>query len=143
MIVDYFTVKKCYSFKSEEKLNHSHTPLCANVENVLTIMPEKNKNDTVKFRDYHMQTMQPFMIIADFETYTDQLNQIKPYSFAMFSHCIFNESNNKLTHHTGEDCLDEFFNDLTYVNRINEIKQNLILVLILMSIKVMLKIQFV
>ena len=86
-------------------------------------MPEKNKNDTVKFRDCHMQTMQPFMIIADFEIYTDQLNQIKPYSFPMFSHCIFNESNNKLTHHTGEDCLDEFFNDLTYhVNQINEIK---------------------
>ena len=114
-----FYCKKCYcSFKSEEKLNHSHTPLCANVENVLTIMPEKNKNDTVKFRDYHMQTMQPFMIIADFETYTDKLNQIKPYSFAMFTHCIFNENNNKLTNYTGEDCLDEFFNDLTYhVNR--------------------------
>ena len=38
-----------------------------------------------------MQTMQPFMIIADFETYTDKLNQIKPYSFAMFTHCIFNK----------------------------------------------------
>ena len=49
-----------------------------------------------------MQTMQPFMIIADFETYTDQLNQIKPYSYVMFTHCIFNESNNKLTHYTGE-----------------------------------------
>ena len=52
-----------------------------------------------------MQTMQPFMIIADFETYTDKLNQIKPYSFAMFTHCIFNENNNKLTHYTGKDCL--------------------------------------
>ena len=63
------------------------------------------------------------MIIADFETYTDKLNQIKPYLFAMFIHCIFNESNNKLTHYTGEDCLDEFFNDLAYhVNRINKIK---------------------
>ena len=49
-----------------------------------------------------MQTMQPFMIIADFETYTDQLNQIKPYSYVMFTHCIFNENNNKLTHYTGE-----------------------------------------
>ena len=86
-------------------------------------MPEKNKNDTVKVRDYHMQIMQPFMIIADFETYTDKLHQIKPYLFALFIHCIFNESNNKLTHYTGEDCLDEFFNDLAYhVNRINIIK---------------------
>ena len=41
----------------------------------------------------------------------------------MFTHCIFNESNNKLTHYTGKDCLDEFFHDLTHhVNRINKIK---------------------
>ena len=70
-----------------------------------------------------MQTMQPFMVIADFETYTDKLNQIKPYSYAMFTTCIFNESNNKLTHYTGENFLHEFFNDLTYrVIRINKIK---------------------
>ena len=86
-------------------------------------MPEKNKNDTVKFRDYHMETMQPLMIIADFETYTDKLNQIKRYSLAMFTHFLFNESNNKLTQYTGKDCLDEFFNDLTdHVNRISKIK---------------------
>ena len=41
----------------------------------------------------------------------------------MFTHCIFNESNNKLTYYTGKDCLDEFFNDLTdHVNRISKIK---------------------
>ena len=89
-------------------------------------MPEKNKNDTVKFRDYHMQKMQPFMIITDFETYTNKSNQIKPYSFAMFTHCIFNGSNNKLTYFTDEDCLDEFFNDFTYhVNRISKTKAKL------------------
>ena len=55
-----------------------------------------------------MQKMQPFVIIADFETYTNKLNQIKPYSFAMFTHCTFNIDNNKLTYFTGKDCLDEF-----------------------------------
>ena len=81
------------------------------------------KNDSVKFRDYHMQTMDPFMIIADFETYTNKLNQVKPYSFAMFTHCIFNENKSKLTNYTGNDSLDKLFNDLTYhVNRINKIK---------------------
>ena len=44
-------------------------------------MPEKVKNDIVKFKDFHMQIMQSFMIIADFEAYTNELNQIKPYSF--------------------------------------------------------------
>ena len=86
-------------------------------------MPERNKNDIVKFRDYHMQAKQPFMIIADFEAYTNKLNQIKPYSFAMFTHSIFNENKNKLTHYNGKDSLDEFSNDLTdHVNRTNKIK---------------------
>ena len=41
----------------------------------------------------------------------------------MFTHCIFNESNNKLTHYTGKNCLDELFNDIpSHVNRINKIK---------------------
>ena len=63
------------------------------------------------------------MIIADFKTYANKLNQVKPYSFAMFTRCIFNESNNKLTYYAGKDCLDEFFNDLTYhVNQINKVK---------------------
>ena len=74
----------------------------------------------------------------------DKLNQIKPHSNAMFTHCIFNENNNKLTHYTGENCLDEFFNDIpSHVNRINKIKENLILILTLMPISVMLKIQSV
>ena len=41
----------------------------------------------------------------------------------MFTHCIFNVNNIKLTNYTGNDCLDESFNDLTYhVNRINKLK---------------------
>ena len=76
-----------------------YIPLCTNVENVLTIILELNKNDAyhIMKRDYHMQKMQPFTTIADYETYTNKLNQTKPYSFLMLTHCIFNESNNKLT----------------------------------------------
>ena len=88
--------------------------------------------------------MQPFMIIANFKTYTSKLNQIKPYSFAMFTHSVFNESNIKLTYYTGKDCLDEFFNDLNYhVNGISKIKAKPTPHLILNSIKVILKIQSV
>ena len=86
-------------------------------------MPEKNKNDIVKFKDFNMQAMQPFMIIAYFETYTNKVNQIKPYSFGMFTHCVFDENNNELTHFTGKNCLDKLFVHLKYhVNQINEIK---------------------
>ena len=65
-------------------------------------MHEKNENDIVKFRDYHMQKMEPFMIIANFETHANKLNQIKPYSFAMVAHYTFNKNNNKVTYFTGK-----------------------------------------
>ena len=68
----------------------------------------------VKVRDYHMQAMQQIMIIAHFKTNTNKINQIKPYSFAMFTHCVFNENKDKLTNYTGKECLDKFFNYLTY-----------------------------
>ena len=68
----------------------------------------------VKVRDYHMQAMQPIMIIAHFKTNTNKINHIKPYSFAMFTHSVFNENKDKLTNYTGKECLDKFFNDLTY-----------------------------
>ena len=86
-------------------------------------MPKKDKNAAKKFRDFHMQVMDTFMIIAGFETYTSKLNLIKPYSFPMFTLCILNENNNKLTYFTGRDCLDEFFDHFSnHVNRISKIK---------------------
>ena len=101
--------KKSYcSFRSNKELEKIHIPLCTNKENTLSIMPEKGKNDNVEFKDFHTQTIQSFMIIADFETYTNNLNQIKPYSFAMFTHCIFDENHNELTCYTRKNCLDNF-----------------------------------
>ena len=60
--------KKCYcSFRSNKKLEKIHIPLCTNKENSLWIMPEKGKNVIVEFKDFHMQTIQPFMAIVSFE----------------------------------------------------------------------------
>ena len=78
------------------------------------------------------------MIIADFETYTNKLDQIKPYLFAMFTHCIFNEDNNELTFYTGKNCLDYFFTHLKYqVNKIDRKKQDQTLILTQLHIKTM------
>ena len=86
-----------------------------------------------------MQTMQPFMIIADFETFTNKLNQIKPYYFGMFTHCIFDKNNNELSYFTFKNCLDKFFVYLKYhVNQINKIRARPTLILILMHIKIIL-----
>ena len=86
-----------------------------------------------------MQTTQPFMIIADFETFTNKLNQIKPYYFGMFTHCIFDKNNNELSYFTFKNCLDKFFVHLKYhVNQINKIRARPTLILILMHIKIIL-----
>ena len=99
--------RKCYcSFESKDKLEKIHKPLCVDNENVLKVMPEKGKNNIVKFKNFHTQIIQPFMIIADFEMYTNELNEINPYSFALFTHCIFDKEKNELTSFTGKKCLD-------------------------------------
>ena len=86
-------------------------------------MAGKNKHVIVKFRDNHEQAIQPFFIIANFQTCTDKLNQIKTIFTCNVYSLYFNKGNNKLTHYTGEGCLDDLFNDLTFhVNRINKIK---------------------
>ena len=50
---DKWFCKEYYSsFQWEEKLEDIQIPLCTDVENVLTVIPEKN--EFVKFRDYDM-----------------------------------------------------------------------------------------
>ena len=69
-----------------------------------------------------MQAMQPFMIIADFETSTNSSDKVKPYSFAMVTHCIYDINNNKLRHYTGNNYLNKFFEQLiNHVDHIDKI----------------------
>ena len=126
----HYCNKSYSSFKSKEKLEKIHIPLCLDNDNVLRIMPDRGINNIIKFKDFHMQIIQPFMIIDDFETYTNKLNQIKPCSFAMFTHCIFNEDNHELTCYTGKNCLHNFFTYLKYhVDKINKIKTKKIMII--------------
>ena len=55
-----------------------------------------------------MRIPQPFMIIPDFEIYRDESNKLKPYSFAIFTHCMLDKNKNKLTQYTGKNTLDNF-----------------------------------
>ena len=70
-----------------------------------------------------MKLMQPFMIISDFETYTDWSGIILPYSFAMCTHCMCDVNKNKVPTSTGENILDKVFeNWKLHVKHIDEIK---------------------
>ena len=116
--------KKCYcSFRTPEILNNKHMLLFTDIEKALTIMPKKDKNDVVKFKDNYMELLQPFMIISDFETYTNQSGIIKPYSFAMFTHCMFDDEKTIATRYTGGNIFDKFFDSLIlHVEYIDESK---------------------
>ena len=59
------------------------------------------------------------MIIADFETSTNSPNRVKPHSFAMVTYCIYDINNNKLSHYTGNNCLNEFLEQL--INHVDHI----------------------
>ena len=72
-----YSCEKCYcSFRTPEILNKKHIPLGTDIEKPLKIIPKKGKNDIVNFKDHYIKLLQPFMIIADFETYTDLLGML-------------------------------------------------------------------
>ena len=70
-----------------------------------------------------MKLMQPFKIFSDFETYTDSPGNILQYAFAMFTHCLFDINKNKVTRYTGDNILDNFFENLKlHIKHIDELK---------------------
>ena len=87
-------------------------------------MPIKNTNDYLEFDDYHMTIMQPFMIHADFECYKKRIEnntdfedhkpytllkaEQVPYSFAVYTHCLYDKTKNKQDYYTGINCLEKF-----------------------------------
>ena len=121
----YYCDKCNSSFRAEKELNEKHLPICSyDEEKSLKVLPTEDKNDVIKFKDYHMKLMQSFMITFDFETYTNQYGNILPYSFTMFTHCIFNNEKNQLTKYTGGNVLDKFFEHLmNHTKHIDECKE--------------------
>lgn len=87
-------------------------------------MPTKNVNDYLEFNDYHMAVMQAFMIYADFECYNERVSistncednkpyillksEEIPYSFALYTRCLYNKTKNKLDYYTANRCLEKF-----------------------------------
>ena len=100
--------RKCYTEFENHTYLDIHIPTCTG-KSILPRMPEKGKNDIIEFRDFRMLTMMPHMLIGDFETHTDESGEIKSYSFALLTQCMFNKTKNKLSYYTGNNCLEEFF----------------------------------
>ena len=119
----YFCDRCLYPFQCEESLN-KHLEYCSNHEAVKIVMPEKGKNDILKFENYFNSEKVPFIIYADTESlikpiescepnpqssYTKKYQKHEPISFSYYIKC-FNDNVFKPIRksYTGEDAMHKF-----------------------------------
>ena len=46
------------------------------------------------------------------ESFTTKINKHVPSSYSIFTHCLFDESKNKLNYYSKDDCMNKFCKDL-------------------------------
>ena len=72
-----FICKKCLTHFTKEDLLEKHTLYCGNSETVLVKMPTK-KHRILKFKHHFKKLPLPFIIYADFECFTVNVNSCQP-----------------------------------------------------------------
>ena len=125
-------------FKSEESLT-KHLEYCTNTDCIKTVMPEKGKNDILKFINHHRSEKVPFIVYADIEcllkpihscqpdskkSYTHKYQKHEPISFSYYIKCFVNNVYKPvLTSYTGKDAMEKFIEwleeDIKYINDIS------------------------
>ena len=121
------------SFQSEKSLQ-DHSMYCSNKEAVRIVLPDE-KSKLLSFQNYNRSMKVPFVIYADFEAFTEKINENEipkdehesyttqyekhsPSGFCYYIKCSFDESRNKLVTYT-KRAEDEDVGQ-TFVNRLEE-----------------------
>ena len=119
-----FLCERCLNpFLTEESLN-KHKEYCNTNECIKVVMPEKGKNDIVKFKNYCNSEKVPFIIYADTESlikpiqscepnpqssYTKKYQKHEPINFSYYTKCFDdNVFEPRLRSYTGEDAMQKF-----------------------------------
>ena len=125
-------------FKSQESLDN-HLEYCINTDCIKTVMPEKGKNDILKFINHHRSEKVPFIVYADIEcllkpihscqpdskkSYTHKYQKHEPISFSYYIKCFDNNVYKPvLRSYTGKDAMEKFIEwleeDIKYINDIS------------------------
>ena len=123
-----FLCERCLNpFPTEESLN-KHEEYCNTNECIKVVMPEKGKNDIVKFKNYCNSEKVPFIIYADTESlikpiqscepnpqssYTKKYQKHEPISFSYYIKCFDdNVFEPRLRSYTGKDAMQKFVESL-------------------------------
>lgn len=110
----YFCNSCLYYFVDESKLNLHVRMGC--VKKAVQLPDEKNK--VIKFMNHHHMLKVPFTIYADFESilkpfdskiiHSRYTHEHIPCSFALYTHCWYDETLSKFQSYRGKDCVDKF-----------------------------------
>ena len=89
-------------------------------------MPTKD-NSIIKYNQVEKSIKLPLVVYADLEcllekisTYqnnpnessTTEINKHVPSGYSLFTHCLFDQTKNKLNYYRGKDCMKKFCKDL-------------------------------
>ena len=122
---DYYCLNCFHSSRTENKL-YVHKKVCENHEYCNIEIPS-NSNNLIKYNQGDKSLKLPFIIYADLECLlekintfqnnpdllsTSKINQHVPSGYSIYTSCLFDTSNNKLSHYRGEDCMRRFCKDL-------------------------------
>ena len=122
---DFYCICCLHSFKTENKLK-KHENVCKNHDYCYVEMPNED-NKILKYNHGEKSIKHPFIIYSDLECLlekmstchnnpkkasTTKLNEYKPSVYSMFTHCLFDDTKNKLDFYRGKDCIERFCKDL-------------------------------
>ena len=117
---DYYCLNCFHSYRTENKLN-VHKKICENNKYCNIEMP--SPNNIIKYNQGDKSLKLPFIIYADLEcllkkidpcqnnpdlSSTTKINQHIPSGYSIYTNCLFDKSNNKLSYYRGEDCMKRF-----------------------------------
>ena len=123
---DYYCLNCFHSYMTQNKFN-AHKKICEN-HKYYNIEMATDKTNLIKYNHGDKSLKLPFIIYADLEcllkkidtsqnnpdlSSTTKINQHIPSEYSVYTSCLFDKSNNKLSYYRGEDCMRRFCKYLT------------------------------
>ena len=118
---DFYRLNCFHSYRTKNKLE-VHKKICENHNYCNIEMPNKD-NNIIKYNQEEKSIKLPFVIYADLEcllekmstcqnnlneSSTTEINKHTPSGYSIFTHCLFDQTRNKLNHYRGKDCMKKF-----------------------------------
>ena len=118
---DFYCLNCFCAYSTKNKLER-HKKICENHDYCHVEMPIKGNNN-IKYNDGEKSIKIPFTIYADFEcllekistcqndpnkSSTAKINKHTPSGYSIFTNFSFDESKNKISYYSGDDCMKKF-----------------------------------